>query len=52
MTLDELKEEHLEYPEDIVSRLLKAADTASTPEQELLREAAQTIHNLRNGMGG
>ena len=47
-----LLDEYQEYPEDIVRRLLNAAagDQADVPS--LLREAATTIDNMRNGRGG
>ena len=53
MTPEEISE-HLEnYPDDIVSRLLTAAERAKThglvAVSELFSEAAKTINNLRNG---
>ncbi len=50
--LDTLRESQREYPDDIVSRLLREADTAPNSEAPLLLEAATTIDNLRNGRGG
>jgi len=50
--LDALRESQREYPEDIVSRLLREADTAPNSEAPLLVDAATTIDNLRNGRGG
>lgn len=47
-----LRESQREYPEDIVSRLLREADTAPNSEAPLLIDAATTIDNLRNGRGG
>lgn len=42
-----------EYPDDIVSRLRATARALSDRGlADLLQEAAQTIDNLRNGMGG
>ena len=49
-----LREEQAEYPSDIVTRLLNAADQYNDGERAkpLLLEAAITIDNLRNGRGG
>jgi len=49
-----LRSEYSEDPDDIVSTLLDAADAQSTTPalMTLLRTAAQTIDDLRNGRGG
>lgn len=58
--IDHLREQHADYPDDIVSRLLNEAELMghdTTPggtiaTKALHQEAAQTIDNLRNGRGG
>lgn len=50
--IKDLRERHEDDPDDIVARLLAAAETAPLSEAPLLLEAAQTIDNMRNGYGG
>ena len=49
-----LRGEYAEYPDDIVSILLDAADASGVAPalMMLLRTAAATIDDLRNGRGG
>ena len=48
-----LRDSYSEYPDDIVSILLDAADMSQDAAMiALFRKAASTIDDLRNGYGG